>query len=412
MVAKIISGKSLTGALNYNEKKVVNGMAELVWQSGFHKDIRQMNFFDKLLRLQDLASRNERTKTNTVHISLNFAIGEKLYQEKLNEIADTYMQGIGFRDQPYLVYLHKDAGHPHVHIVSTNIMASGERISLHNLGRTKSEEARKNVEEKFDLVPAVKTKEQKLDVIPLAKVEYGKVDTKRGISNVVRAVVDKYKFTSLPELNEVLNKYNVMADRGSKDSRMFTKNGLIYWALDQEGKKVGVPIKASSIYGSPTLKNIEFKFASNYAKRMEHRAHLQQTVDSVMKVRCSSDGFIQALKSKGIDVILRSNDQDRIYGVTFVDHRTKVVFNGSALGKPYSANALNDWFIKSHADHKQANTTLNQRPQFNHNTAFNQREISSERTLIDQILNPEQDDITMPLGMEQNKRKKKRKKNI
>jgi hypothetical protein len=412
MVAKIISGKSLTGALNYNEKKVVNGKAELIWQSGFHKDIRQMNFYDKLLRLQDLASRNERTKTNTVHISLNFAIGEKLYQEKLNEIADEYMECIGFRDQPYLVYLHKDAGHPHVHIVSTNIKASGERISLHNLGRTKSEEARIIVEEKFDLVPANKTQEQKLDVIPLAKVEYGKVDTKRGISNVVRAVVDKYKFTSLPELNAVLNKYNVMADRGSKDSRMFIKNGLIYWALDQEGKKVGVPIKASSIFGSPTLKNLQDKFDSNYAKRMQHRVQLQQTVDSVMKVRSSSIGFIQALNSKGIDVILRSNEQGGLYGVTFVDHLTKVVFNGSALGKPYSANALNDWFIKSHTDHKKAQATPRPISQFNNTTAFNQREISSGRTLIDQILDPQQDESTLPLGMEQNKRKKKRKKNI
>lgn len=412
MVAKIISGKSLTGALNYNEKKVVNGKAELIWQSGFHKDIRQMNFYDKLLRLQDLASRNERTKTNTIHISLNFAIGEKLYQEKLNEIADTYMEGIGFRDQPYLVYLHNDAGHPHVHIVSTNIMASGERISLHNLGRTKSEEARKNVEEKFDLVTAVKTEEQMHDVITLAKVEYGKVDTKRGISNVVRAVVDKYKFTSLPELNAVLNKYSVMADRGSKDSRMFIKNGLIYWALDKEGKKAGVPIKASSIYGSPTLKKLEVKFDLNYTKRMQYREQLKQTVDSVMKIRSSSVGFIQALKSKGIDVTLHSNEQGRLYGVTFVDHRTKVVFNGSALGKPYSASALNDWFIKSHTDHKKAHATTMKSPQFNHKAAFNQRQISSGRTLIDQILNPEQEESTLPLGMEQNKRKKKRKKNI
>lgn len=198
MVAKIISGKSLSGALNYNEKKVALGKAELIWQSGFHKDIHQMDFYDKLFRLQDLAYRNERTKTNTVHISLNFAIGEKLHAEKLNEIANTYMENIGFGDQPYLVYLHRDAGHPHIHIVSTNIMASGDRISLHNLGKTRSEVARKLVEQQFGLVPAMKNEKHSQDIISIAKVEYGKVDTKRAISNVVRVVTEKYKFTSVP----------------------------------------------------------------------------------------------------------------------------------------------------------------------------------------------------------------------
>lgn len=68
MVAKIISGKSLIGALNYNENKLRNDKAQLIEASGYFKDLADLNFYDKLLRLTDLASRNERTKTNTVHI--------------------------------------------------------------------------------------------------------------------------------------------------------------------------------------------------------------------------------------------------------------------------------------------------------------------------------------------------------
>ena len=44
-----------------------------------------------------------------------------LNKEKLCAIAETYMKAIGFEKQPYLVYRHYDAGHPHIHIVSTNI---------------------------------------------------------------------------------------------------------------------------------------------------------------------------------------------------------------------------------------------------------------------------------------------------
>ncbi|MGI8583448.1 MAG: relaxase/mobilization nuclease domain-containing protein [Chitinophagaceae bacterium] len=39
------------------------------------------------------------------------------------------MDKIGFAEQPYLVYQHLDAGHPHIHIVTTNIQQSGKRIS-------------------------------------------------------------------------------------------------------------------------------------------------------------------------------------------------------------------------------------------------------------------------------------------
>ena len=39
-------------------------------------------------------------------------------------------------------------------------------------------------------------------------------------------------------------------------------------------------------------------------------------------------------------VVLRQNDTGIIYGITYVDHKTRCVFNGSNLGKQYSANAI------------------------------------------------------------------------
>lgn len=407
MVAKIRSGKSIIGALSYNENKVVNGKAILIWQSGFHKDIHEMNFHDKLLRFKDLTMRNERTKTNAVHISLNFAIGEKLHIEKLNDIASNYMENIGFGQQPFLVYLHQDAGHPHVHIVSTNIKSSGERISLHNLGRTKSETARKLIEQQYGLIPATRNEEHQQESISLKKVDYGKVDTKRAISNVVRQVVDNYKYKSIPELNAILGYFNVFVDRGSKESRMYNKNGLLYWALDDNGKKIGVPIKASSIYGSPTLKNLELKFNLNGYKRIETRNQLKYAIDVAMKVKASQNGFKQTLQAKGIDVVFRTNEQGRLYGVTFVDHRLKVLFNGSDLGKSYSAAALNDWFIKPQSP--QTSKPNNLIPLKKQTNSFH-LDSAASKTLMDELLQPGFQDGYVLEEMTQNRRKKKRKK--
>jgi hypothetical protein len=95
MVAKIKQGKSLIGALNYNEIKVQKDKAQLIDVNGYFKDLTDLNFYDKLFRLTDLADRNQRTKTNAVHISLNFANGEELKTDKLQSIIADYMEQIG-----------------------------------------------------------------------------------------------------------------------------------------------------------------------------------------------------------------------------------------------------------------------------------------------------------------------------
>ncbi|TWR26353.1 hypothetical protein FPZ43_14400 [Mucilaginibacter pallidiroseus] len=83
MVAKIESGKSLNGALYYNENKVKSGKAQLLATNGYTKSDRLLSFDDKLFRLTDLAGRNIRTKTSTLHLSLNFDVNETIDEGKL-----------------------------------------------------------------------------------------------------------------------------------------------------------------------------------------------------------------------------------------------------------------------------------------------------------------------------------------
>lgn len=227
MVTRINAGKSLRNALHYNENKVRQSAAVLIHSKNFAKDTGELKLTDKLGTLQHFAAQNERTKVNSVHISLNFDPSEKLDKESLQSIADSYMQKIGFGDQPYLVYNHSDASHPHIHIVTTNIKRNGKRIELHNIGKNQSEKARKQIEKDFNLIRAdSKQRQQVYDIKPInaEKVIYGKnaaSGTKRAITNVLDSVLPKYKYTSLPELNAVLRQYNIIADQGSKESRIY-----------------------------------------------------------------------------------------------------------------------------------------------------------------------------------------------
>lgn len=70
----------------------------------------------------------------------------------------------------------------------------------------------------------------------------------------------------------------------------------------------------------------------------------RHSVEAVLKQTYHKDKFIELLKAKGIDVVFRHTADGRIYGATFIDHRTQSVFNGSRLGKNLSANAIQEHF--------------------------------------------------------------------
>lgn len=335
--------------LHYNENKVAEGEAALIMASGFAGEIDVMNFKQKLNRFHYLQELKPDVKTNAVHISLNFHSSEQLKDVVLQEIAAQYMERIGFGDQPFLVYRHDDAAHLHMHIVTTNITAGAERIDLNDIGKKLSEPARKSIENEFKLVKAESKLFKAQSGIKPADpqcAKYGRLPTKRAISNVVTAVARDYKFASLAEYNAVLKGFNVIALRGKEHTAMFEKKGLMYALLDEKGSPLGVPIKASSFYYKPTLWNLERKFERNAAKRKPFKEGVKKRIDKVLSAYSSitSLRFEQELKSQGVDVHFRQNESGQVYGITFVDHQSKTVFNGSDLGRAYSAKAITGRF--------------------------------------------------------------------
>ena len=175
----------------------------------------------------------------------------------------------------------------------------------------------------------------------LEKVMYGNAETKRSISNVVSAVYSQYKYCSLPEFNAALKQFNVTADRGKEEGRIFKNRGLVYRIMDANGNKVGVPIKASSIASKPTLENLEKKFILNEVLKMPLKQLVKASIEECLEKPITDMKSLQAaLEQKQVYMLLRQNEEGRMYGVTFVDNKNKCIFNGSDLGKGYSVSSL------------------------------------------------------------------------
>ncbi len=345
MVAIFKTGSSLKTILNYNENKVQKGVAACIHSENYPMEHEALQFHHKLNRLLNQAALNKNVSANGVHISLNFDPSEKLADDTLRDIANSYMEQIGFGEQPYLVYRHEDAGHPHIHIVSVKVDATGKRIDTQNIGKNQSEKARKQIEKTFGLVRAEDSKNNikyELEPVSAQRVQYGKSGTKRAISNVLAYVLPQYKFSSLHELNAVLKVYNVIADRGSETSLMYKSGGLMFQALDDNGKKIGAPIKASQFYMKPTLQKLEAMFAEKEPQKQLLRERVRGTINKALlfQKELTLPAIVSLLQQQGIRCILRQNDKGQLYGITYVDVKNKAVFNGSDLGKSYSAKGM------------------------------------------------------------------------
>ena len=132
MVANIRSGATPGGALRYNKEKVdKDEAAVLFWQ-------KMLEPFDKYGQLDidtcmesfwPYLEANRRTTNTVFHASLNPSPEDRLTDEQLREIACEYMERMGYGEQPYIVFKHKDIEREHLHIVSLRINELGRKIN-------------------------------------------------------------------------------------------------------------------------------------------------------------------------------------------------------------------------------------------------------------------------------------------
>ena len=103
-----------------------------------------------------------------------------------------------------------------------------------------------------------------------------------------------------------------------------------------------MPIKASLIHNNPGLKFLEMKFAENNIAKQQYKRHIQAQVNILFALRKTIplSEFMGKLKREQIHVTLRQNKEGFIYGITYVDLKNRCVFNGSDLGKEYSAKGI------------------------------------------------------------------------
>lgn len=281
-----------------------------------------------------------RTEKPVVHVSLNPAPEDRLDDGQLAEIAGAYMERMGWGGQPYIVFKHTDIGREHIHIVSVQVAQDGRKIN-DSRRNERSVAVTEELEREYGLHPAKgRRREKGQGIVP---ADYTRGDLKRQVAAVIKPAVATYRFQTLGEFRALLSLYNIGIEevRGERNGTPY--RGLLYTLLDENGDKaVAAPLK-SSLFGKEVgydgLERHMERSAERFGKD-DTRRQIRGRVDKALRGEPTEEELRERLRGARVDLYIRRNENGRIVGVTFIDHETRTVVNGSRLGKAYSANAF------------------------------------------------------------------------
>jgi hypothetical protein len=201
-----------------------------------------------------------------------------------------------------------------------------------------------HIEAEFGLTTAEMKKqlrERQQQVDGIQKIKYGEAPVARSMARILEHVTENYKYSSLQDLNAVLRLYNVEAYRGRESSQLYQNRGLLYRVLDENGKYIGRPLKASFFDCKPTLDNLEKKFTLHQSAKLEFRQRM--AADVQRQINLAPDNLAdleQRLTRERMRMVMQVDKEGKCKEVSFVSFVSQCVFSGDELGGRCDRHAL------------------------------------------------------------------------
>lgn len=368
MVAKIGRGKSLFGALSYNMEKVKNNTATvLAGQKIIESPDGTFTVPQISNSFQTYLAANRKTEKPVVHISLNPDPDDTVNNNDYKAIVEDYMEKMGYGKQPFIVFKHNDIERSHIHIVTVCVDEEGRKIS-DTFEKRKSMAACRELERKYNLKSAVEKKQNRTEPI-FKPVNYKAGDIKSQMAAVIRYLPKYYQYTTLGTYNSLLSLFNITAEEVKGRYNGKARQGLVYFALNEKGEKASNPFKASLFGKGAGYSELQshFEKSKSQLQNSPSRSTLKTTIEKAIMTSKNETEFKNGLREAGINTVVRRTADNRIYGITFIDHQSRSVWNGSQLAKNLSAGTFNEWWnngikpeihLQNPNDVKSTNTSL------------------------------------------------------
>ena len=343
MIAKISPpSKDLMKTLTYNFRKVDRDQADILLSGQLSADGRLTA--ERVFReMTAYIPSGARTKNIVFHASINPRPDEPLSDDRLRTIAHEYLCRLGYGDQPFIVFKHRDIAREHIHLVSTRVRHDGSKIR-DTMEHVRSTRIMRSLEAKFGLLPSGHSqKKEDVSAQPSA-VDIDVGDIKRQVAAAVQYVLGRYAFQSVGEMNLLLARFCVTAEEVKTERKGRPFDGIVYAATDAEEHKICTPIKASEIGRQVSYAALRRHFEQSKGVVRERSVVIRRAIADVMQTSPDRAEFIDRMRGHGIEAVTRINAAGRLYGITFIDDANGIAVNGSRLGKGFAANVFNAYF--------------------------------------------------------------------
>ena len=285
MIATILPSSANFHAVEYNERKVAQGRAELLEMTNFgYIAIGDAYIWEDLTSfLLDYSSKNGRIKYPQFHLAISCR-GNEYSQDELVEIAHQYLREMGYGQpgQPLLIYGHHDTDNNHIHVITSRIDPNGKKID-HNFEKRRSQ----------DVINRIMG-----------------VDESQRVGEAVSKAF-QYHFTSVPQFTAIIETmgYECYTEN---DEIVLKRNGEVQ-------EKVKMQLVESKI--------------SNGKQDKKRMAQLKAILKKYRDMSANRKELQDVMKAKfGVSLVFLGS-KDSPYGYLIVDHHTKAVFKGSDVVK-------------------------------------------------------------------------------
>lgn len=282
MIATILHSSSTFNAVNYNERKVSKGSAELLEISNFDYlqktgNVTAANLQEYLMKYSSI---NQNIKNTQFHVSISCKKQEYTHDQLL-DIAHQYLKEMGYADkgQPVLIYAHHDTGNNHIHIVTSRVNPQGKKIE-HDNERLRSQAIINKI--------------------------MG-IESKREAKSIIQKAME-YSFATLGQFQAILE-----------------SNGYESYVEDD---KLNVK-KGGTVLDSIVIKEIELAMTKTTKEESsKQRKRLKAILLKYRGLTSNKEDLNKMLKKKlGISLVFVGK-KDTPYGYMVVDHKNKAVYKG------------------------------------------------------------------------------------
>ena len=288
MIVKILASSGSFPAIDYNEEKVHQGVAERVELRNFgpyqnHPDLVSGSALFDYLSVYSERSSNH-LKYPQFHVAFS-AKGKEMDKDALMAFANQWLEKMGYAQNPLVFYFHHDTDNNHLHVVTSRIGQDGRKIN-HSHERRRSQSAINEIQGE-------------------------------NVEQQAKSIVDKamsYSFQSLGQFRSILESSS--------------------YETYEEGDNLNVKKGGGVVFQLP-LSSIKDHFTMDDSEERRKRAAQIKAWLLRYKAMCYNKEELTKLMHQkfGVDLVFHGkgvgSKEFKPYGYTVVDHHSKTVFKGS-----------------------------------------------------------------------------------